>query len=77
MFFLDQQHFVNSKQHLLAFVLAVQFIAIRTNKTYITCEIDRPGNLGEPPISDRTCGNVHVEIEGYNKNCCCGIILIS
>lgn len=40
---------------LLAFVLTSQFIAIRAkNKTYIICKIDRPGNLGEPLISDRT-----------------------
>lgn len=66
----DQQHFVNKKQHLflwvrnsiwLAFVLTVQFIAIRANKTYIKCKIDRPVNLGEPPIPDRTCGHVGVQ----------------
>lgn len=68
--FVDQQHFVNKKQHLflwirngiwLAFVLTVQFIAIRANKTYIKCKIDRLVNLGEPPISDRSCGHVGVQ----------------
>lgn len=61
---------MNKKQHLflwirdgiwLAFVLPVQFIAIKANKTYIKCKIDRPVNCGEPPISDRTCGRVGVQ----------------
>lgn len=69
--FVDQQHFVNKKQHLflwirnsilLAFVLALPFIAIRANKTSIICKIDRPGDLGEPPISDKTYGHVDVQI---------------
>lgn len=69
--FVDQQHFVNKKQHLflwirnsilLAFVLTLQFIAIRANKTCIICKIDRPGDLGEPPVSDRTCEHVGVQI---------------
>lgn len=68
--FVDQQHFVNKEQHLflwirndiwLAFVLTVQFIAITANKTYIKCKIDEPVNLGEPPISARTCGHGGVQ----------------
>lgn len=45
----------------LAFVLTVQFTAIRANKIYIKCKIDRPVNLGELPIPDRTCGHVGVQ----------------
>lgn len=37
---------------LFIFVLILQFIAIRAKKTYIICRKDRPGNFGEPPISD-------------------------
>lgn len=68
--FVDLQLFMKKKQHLflqirngiwLAFVLTVQFIAIRANKTCIKCKIERPVNLGEPPISDRTCGHVGVQ----------------
>lgn len=44
--FVYPQHFVNKKEHLfllirnilLAFVLALQFIAIRANRTYIICK---------------------------------------
>lgn len=53
---------MDKKQHFLSFVLTLQFIAIRANKTYIICKIGRPGDLGEPPISDRTCGHVDVQI---------------